>query len=212
MDVTPIAIREKQPRRVQARPTPFVVPKGPYLAVSPDAGPPVARTIAVSGGRLPASSAIQLIWAPLGKHSSAVSRTAYTDARGNFSTRFTIPGSPPGIYQIVANTNFYQYAAARYVVKSAAGLSVRITSAGKDEQVRVRGRQFIPHLKLLLIAYPLFSGGNSVLLGNAQADGKGSFTYSVVTPSLHTGEYFLRAWSADALAAQMAEAYFQVVI
>ena len=208
---TPAPVHQRRRHKVRPTPTPFVAPPGPYVRLSPSSGPPVGRSILIRAGNLPPSSAVQLVWSPTGRR-SAVTRTAYTDRKGNMSTDFSVPGSTPGIYQVMASVDGVAWAKARYTVTSDAALHVVVSSGAGGEMVRVSGKRFVSRLHLLLIVYPMFQGGPVLVLGRTQADRHGAFTFVQGSRQLIPGQYELRAWSTDALSAQMAEAFFQVII
>jgi len=105
-----------------------------------------------------------------------------------------------------------RYAEASYDVRSAAILHSQASSVGNGDIIRVRGTGFLPNLKVLLVAYPIDVSGKPIALGTTKCNARGSFTYSRTVPTLALGQYLVRAWSDDAMAAQMAESYFQVVI
>jgi hypothetical protein len=87
-----------------------------------------------------------------------------------------------------------------------------VTAVSKGEQVRLRGRHFLPHVKLLLLAYPMSVHGKPVVIGTVHSNAKGRFTYTRTLARLPLGQYAVRAWSQNAFAAQMAETFIQVVI
>lgn len=209
--VTAIPIRRVPTPTPRPRPTPFVMPKGPYLVLYPASGPPISQTIIVHGGNLPPASTLQLVWSPGGRL-SPIAITAYTDRRGTLSTRLAIPGTPPGRYEVIANVNGVRYASARFVVTSKASLAVQVLPAGNGETLQIRGRRFLPRLRLLLVAYAMSAAGHPVVLGAVQTNARGKFVFVSSGRSLAPGQYVLRAWSADALSAQMAEAFFQVLM
>jgi len=208
---TPLPVRRPVHHRPRPTPTPIVPAFQPYLLLFPSAGPPVSRRIFVRGGNLPQKETVQLIWSPNGR-TSPVSTTAYTDRKGRLAADFSLPGSPPGRYQIRLEINGVDYAAAWYSVTSAARLEIRVgTNAGGDEIV-VSGRRFLADLKLVLVAYPVSNPKGYTLLGWPITDGRGRFSYRYDARRLPAGQYVLRAYSTSAVAAQMAEAPFEVVI
>ena len=202
------------PRHVVQRPRPAAtaaVPlTGPYLLLSPRSGPPSSQTIMVRGGRLPPSVTMQLVWTAAGP-SSPISRQAYTDRHGTLSSALVIPGSPPGSYQVVADFDGVAYAAARYTVVSRAALAVHVAPGGTAGELAVSGTRFLPHLRLVLVAYHATGGDAVAVLGSVNTGGRGVFTLTT-HKQLAPGEYILRAWSTSALSAQMAETFFQVVL
>lgn len=205
------AVATARPHPVQPTPTRFVPPASPYIVLSSASGPPMQRVVVVSGGHLPPSTSIQLEWS-LGGKSSPISTTAQTGRGGGLRSTFTIPASPPGKYRVLATTNGTIWASTVYRVRSAATLSGSVSSVVHGERVTVAGKHFLPRVKLLLIAYPMSVRGKPVIIGTARSDGSGAFTYTRTIGKLPLGEYALRAWSQDALAAQMAETFIQVVI
>lgn len=210
VEVTPVAVKKTDTPKVHRRATPFIPPKGPYIALFPGSGPPLSRTILVRGGGLPRSAPIQLSWGP--RRSLGLTRTVYSDGKGNFSSPFSIPGSPPGIYQVAAQVNGLRYASASYKVTSAAVLAVRVSSRRKGEQVGVRGQRFLPELRLVLIAYPMFAGGKVQVLGSVKTAKNGAFKFVMVTRTLRPGQYLLEALSQSALSTQMSQTFFEVVV
>jgi hypothetical protein len=113
---------------------------------------------------------------------------------------------------VVASVNSVPYASARFLVTSKASLAVQVQPAGKGETLQVSGRRFLPHLRLLLVAYSMSANGHPIVLGAVQTDPRGRFAFVSSGRSFVPGQYVLRAWSADALSAQMAEAFFQVLV
>jgi hypothetical protein len=211
IEVTPVSVKRTNPPKSHRRPTPFIPPKGPYLALFPKSGPPLSRTILVRGGGLPRSAPIQLSWGPP-RRALGLTRTVYSNGKGNFSASFSIPGSPPGFYQITAQVNGVSYASSRYSVISAAVLSVRVSARRKGERVVVRGRRFLPKLRLVLIAYPMVAGGKVQVFGSLKTAKNGSFKFLMVTRKLQPGQYLLEALSQSALSTQMSQTFFQVVV
>lgn len=207
---TPILIRHRRRPRPRPTPTPFRPGLSPYLALFPNSGPPVSRTIVVHGGNLPKWQMIQLVWSPGGR-ASPLSTTSYTDKKGGLSTTFSVPGSPPGLYRVQAEIDGVTYAAAWYAVTSKANLSVSVLAAVGGDRIEVMGKRFIPDLSLLLVAFPTFRKGH-VVLGWARTDGRGAFRLEYAPRRLSPGQYVLRAYSTSAVAAQMAEVPFEVVI
>jgi hypothetical protein len=154
---------------------------------------------------------VQLGWSSNGK-SAPITTAAGTDRKGNLLTQFTVPASPPGTYQVLLTVGGVRYAAAPYAVSSAATLTARATGVAGGDRIRVRGANFMPRLKLLLIAYPIDIRGRPIVVGTVRCGSHGRFKYSRMLTKLSLGQYALRAWSTDAMSAQMAETYFQVVI
>ncbi len=209
VQVTPVATRRPEPT---ARPTatPFTPPKGtPYLVLQPDTGPPASSTITVRGGGLPPSAGVSLVWAAPGRD-VGVGTSASTTRHGRLSSRFTIPASTPGVYNVLAEVNGVPYASARYTVVSMASLSANVTGAPGHEYLVVHGNHFLPGLRLVLIAYPVGKGAKPVDVGTSRTNSAGKLSYSHLE-RLPSGQYILRAWSASALSSQMAETFFQVV-
>jgi hypothetical protein len=165
----------------------------------------------VRGGHLPPSAAVQLGWSRDGK-SAPITTPAGTDKHGNLLTQFVIPAAPPGTYYVVLLIGGARFASAPYVVRSRATLNVVVSSASGGDRLFIQGRRFLPHLKLLLVAYPIDTGGKAVVIGTTWCGRRGGFRYSRTVTGLALGQYVLRAWSNDALVAEMAETYFQVVI
>jgi hypothetical protein len=207
--IPPTPTPHLKPLRPKRRTTPTPVPRGPYLQLFPPAGPPVSRTVWVKGVHLLPRREVQLLWSP-GGHLSPVGTTAYTDRKGNLWSRFTIPGSPPGLYQIVADIDGVPQAGARYRVVSAAHLSVQVTSTGRGELLQVWGAKFIPGTPLVLIVYPVVRGHPPLLIGTVRSGLHGRFQVRQVNRKLVPGQYILRVWSSET--AQTAEMPFQVVV
>jgi hypothetical protein len=195
----------------QPTPTHFTPPAGPYIVLLPSVGPPASRQITVRGGHLPPSSAVQLSWSPDGRV-APITRSAGTDRAGNLVSQFTVPASPPGRYRIVATVNGVRYALAIYHMTSQALLSASAAPQRGAEVVRVKGRAFLPYEKLLLIAYPMSVRGKPIVVGRARCGRKGNFHFETTMSELAPGQYALRAYSQDALSAQMGETFFEVVI
>lgn len=191
--------------------TPFAVPPGPYIELIPSTGAPVSRRILVRGGHLPPSVGVQLGWSSDGK-SAPIATGAGTDKKGMLLTHFSVPASPPGRYYVLLTIGGVRYASAPYVVSSAAALSARAIGRAGSNRIIVRGTGFLPHLKVLLIAYPIDVKGRPLVVGTTRSGRYGRFKYVRSFARLALGQYLLRAWSDNALAAQMAETYFQVVI
>lgn len=157
------------------------------------------------------SVAVQLVWTPRSR-SSAVSTTAYTDRKGNLSSRFSIPASPAGSYHIEVDVNGVAYASTLYRVRSHAGMVVALAPGAGGETIKVRGKHFLPYLTLLLVAYPMFTGAKAILLGRTRSDSVGRVRFTTTISAFRAGQYDLRAWSSNGLAAQMADAFFEVVV
>jgi hypothetical protein len=187
----------------------FKPPPGPYVRLIPSAGPPISRNILVKGGHLPPSTEVDLLWLA-GGHVSPMSGIAYSDKRGSLTAHFDLPGSPPGTYFVAAEVNGVRYAAARYRVTSAAVLTANATPSTHGEMVQVTGQKLLPGLRFLLIAYPVFRGSKPVSLGTITTDKHGRFHFGRSVQGLGAGEYVVRAWSANSLSAQTAEAFFAV--
>lgn len=209
VQVTPLATRTPEPTP-HATATPFTAPKGrPYIILQPNAGPPASRIITVRAGGLPPSAGVSLVWAAPG-HYAGVGTSASTTRRGRLASRFTIPASPPGTYNVLAEVNGVPYASARYTVVSMASLTANVIGAPGHELLTVRGTHFLPTLRLVLIAYPVATGARPMDMGVARTNSSGKLSYSHLE-RLPSGQYILRAWSASALSSQMAETFFQVV-
>jgi hypothetical protein len=211
VNVTAVATPAR--KRIRPRPTPtsFARPKGAFIYLSPNVGPPISRTITVIGGNLPHTAALQLVWSP-GGHSSPIATSAYTGAHGGLTARFTVPASPPGSYGIVARVDGIAYARATYRVMSSAVLAVTMAPASDGEELQATGRHFLPRARILLAAYPLFKGKKPLTLGVVETSQVGALSFRTVTRRLVPGEYVLRAWSVSSLTMQLAETYFQVVL
>jgi hypothetical protein len=208
--VTPVSAPAASPT---PRPTAtrFAIPGGPYLQLLPASGPPRSSTVVVRGGHLPTHAQVQLEWAAAGSK-GPITTTTWANGRGRLVTRFSIPGSAPGRYRIIASVNGVQYATAQYTVVSDAALSVGVGPSRRGEVLSVRGHHFLSRARLLLIAYPLDVKARPIVVGRARASAAGTFRYRGVLRHLAPGQYALRAWSQNALSAQMAETFFQVVI
>lgn len=204
--VTSVALPHAHKHHTSKPPVAPVTGKGPHLFISPSHGQPLARTVHVRGQGLPHSAQIVLTWFQ-GNTASAVSTTAQSNKRGRLATSFSIPGSPPGTYRVVAEYGGIPYAAATYRVASSATLSV----SQPGPWLHIHGSRFVPHLRLVLIAYPL-AGHKPIVLGRARTNDRGTFSARAHATKLSTGEYVLRAWSSNQVSAQMAQAVFQVVI
>ena len=211
VEVTPVPTRATRHRRAKPRPTAFKIPQGAFLQLFPGAGLPTSRTIWVKGGHLPPKSAVQILWAP-GGHTSPFGTTTYTGGKGNLWTRFSIPGSPPGTYRVIAEVGGVPLAEARYRVISRAHLTVSVTSARDGELLQISGRKFIPRIPLILVIYPVEKPRKYIVIGSVRSGTNGHFQFSRSTRKLVPGQYILRAWSGDQLSAQMAEVPFQVVV
>lgn len=205
------AVPTAPPHHVRPTPTAFTPPGHPYIVLSSTAGPPVQRVVSVRGGHLPPSSTVQLVWS-LGRKTSSISTTTRAGPGGGFRSSFTIPASPPGTYRVLAMINGAIWAGANYRVESQATLSGHVASASGGERVQIRGKHFLPRVKLLLVAYPLSAKAKPVVIGTVKTNGDGAFIYTRTLADLPLGQYAVRAWSQDAFAAQMAETFIQVVI
>jgi hypothetical protein len=209
VQITPVPTRAPKPT---PRPTatPFRPPKDtPYLALNPAAGPPASRTITVRGGGLPPSAGVSLVWAAPGQN-AGVDTSAATGRHGRLWTRFTIPASPPGVYDVLAEVNGTTYASAHYTVVSMATLAANVTGGSRQQRLSVYGNHFLPGLRLALIAYPVGKGAKPVDIGTSRTSSSGKLSYSHPV-RLPTGQYILRAWSTSGLSSQMAETFFQVI-
>lgn len=209
VQITPVSTRVP---KATPRPTttPFRAPRGmPYLILEPNAGPPASRTITVRGRGLPSSTAMSLVWAAPGRD-VGVATSATTSRSGGLSTHFTIPASPPGAYNVLAEVNGIPYASAHYTVVSTASLTATVTGSPGNVYLSVHGNHFLPRLRLVLIAYPVGKGARALYLGVCRTSSSGKLSYAHLE-RLTSGQYILRAWSASALSSQMAETFFQVV-
>jgi hypothetical protein len=154
---------------------------------------------------------VQLGWSSDGK-SAPITTGAGTDKQGRLLTQFSVPASAPGTYHVLLTVGGVRYASAEYVVRSAAALSARAVGRTGGDRIIVRGTGFLPHRKLLLVAYPIDVKGKPLVVGTTRSGAYGGFRYVRSLGKLPLGQYALRAWSDDALSAQMAETFFQVVI
>ncbi|MDQ2742965.1 MAG: hypothetical protein M3Z66_11815 [Chloroflexota bacterium] len=199
------------PPRPTPRPTatPFVIPAGPYLELVPNSGPPISRTILVRGGGLPHSALVDLEWTISG-HSAGVGTAVTTSIHGKLGTRFRIPGAPPGRYKVMVLVGGVPYATAWYTVRSAATLTAEVAGDPGRQAIVIRGRGFVPRLRLLLIAYPLERGSVPRVLAETRADTRGRIDLIRTGRNLRPGEYLIRAWSESAISSQMAQTILQV--
>lgn len=213
-EVNVTAVPTARPHHVKPTPTRFVPPQSAYIALSSASGPPAQRLVVVRGGHLPPSRTVSLQWS-LGSKSpstSPISTTTRTGPHGELRSRFTVPASPPGKYSIVAAIDGEIVATAAYRVESKATLSGHVSPAPQGETVHIRGRHFLPRVKLLLVIYPMSVHRKPVILGRVRSNSQGRFAYTRTVRKLSLGQYAVRAWSQDALATQMAETFIQVVI
>ncbi len=208
--MTPVVVRARRATPTP-RPTRFVPPAGPFITLQPDSGPPADETITVIGGHFPANSSVEILWSPSGKL-APLSTTGFTDRHGGLRTTLSVPASATGDYRVVARVTGVLAVFAVYHVVSRATLEVSILAGKGDGTLAIVGKKFIPKFHLTLIAYPAAGGRAPIVLGNARANARGAFSFSVPTDSLHPGQYILRAWSASSLAAQMAQTFFEVVV
>jgi hypothetical protein len=104
------------------------------------------------------------------------------------------------------------YAAAGYRVVSAAALTVAVARDSGGEQLAVDGRHFLPHLRLLLISYGMTGKQKPIVVGSVRSDAKGRFSLTKTIKALAPGQYVLRAAALDSYAAQVADAFYQVVM
>jgi len=190
-------------------PTPFRRPSGAYLIAAPSSGPPASRTVTVVGGNLPISITVDLVWSPTNTGGS-VSAGSSTDKHGNLSSHFTIPAAQPGYYRITAYNAGTLLAAAPYRVISRASVAVNAQPTGSGDRLRVRGRRFLAHTHLVLVAYPLFHGQKALVLGKVSTNRHGAFASRYQTRKLAPGAYELRAYSSESEVAQTVSTYFQV--
>lgn len=209
VQVTPVPTRP--PRATpRARPTPFRPPRGrPYIVLEPNTGPPASQTITVRGGGLPASASVALVWTTSGR-GAGVGTTTGTTRRGALAARFTIPASPPGFYDVIAEVNGVPLASARYTVASTANLVATMQGAPGHETLAIHGVHFLPRLHIVLIAYAAGNRMRAIYIGGAETTSSGKLSYAR-REQLPPGQYILRAWSASAMSSQMAETVFQVV-
>jgi hypothetical protein len=135
----------------------------------------------------------------------------YTNRTGEFLSRFRVPGSQPGIYQIAARIQGVSYASARYTVASMAVLSVSVSSSPGVDTFTISGRRFVSHEKLVLLAFPVAGGNEPISIGNVRCGRHGRFTYVRAVASLPPGQYVLRALSTDTGSLQMADTFFSVI-
>jgi hypothetical protein len=209
--VTPIAPRKHAHPKPTPRPTRFVVPHGPYLVLHPNSGPPVDRTIVVTGGNFPHNSPVSILWALSGRR-TPLSTTGYSDGHGVLRVSLSIPASAPGLYRVEAEVQSVPYARANYRIVSAAALAASIIPAAGGGTLSIIGKKFVPGFRLVLIAYSTVSGRKPVVLGNVQVNSRGRFTFSGRLDRLEPGQYVLRAWSNSSVAAEMAQTFFEVVV
>ena len=211
VDVTAIPSPTPSRPRPTAVPTPFVAPPGPYVVIVPSTGPPVTTSVLVLGGHLPPSSAVDLVWQVSGK-STPLGTVVNSDRAGKLRTRFTIPASPPGVYRLEADIVGVVYAATKYRVVTHAAVTASVEPEGTGQRVQVVGRGFPPHLRVLLVAYPMFRKAKAVALGTAYATAGGRVQFGAGPLHLVTGEYSLHVWTAQGLTTDLAQTYFQVVL
>lgn len=102
-------------------------------------------------------------------------------------------------------------ASASYRVTSYANMTVAIVGSSQGESIQIQGRRFLGNLHVILIAYPLSTHARTVILGSVTTNGRGSFRLQRVTRKLVPGQYVVRAFSTDAVSAQMAEQFLEVV-
>jgi hypothetical protein len=209
--VSTVPTRLKPRDAAHPRPTLFVAPKGPYLRLIPNTGPPQSQAIEVRGAHLPKAVQIDLVWAP-GRHASALVTTAQTDGRGSLTAYFTVPATRPGFYRIEARLGKARIAWTRYHVVVRALMSASVTPTATGERLRVTGRHFMPGARLLLALYPMISGARPTTLGVVRSSDSGGMSFEKVARKLVPGEYVLRAWSLDFVTVDLADAYFQVVV
>lgn len=141
-----------------------------------------------------------------------MSTTAYTGPHGGLTAQFTVPGSPLGTYHVVALIGGVPYASARYRVVSAATLTASVSSGVSHDRLTVSGRRFLPHLRLLLISYAMTGHQKPLVVGRVQTNARGSFAVTKSIHALPAGQYVLRAAALDSYAAQVADAFFQIVM
>jgi len=209
VNVTPGTQTASTPRPSPV-PTRFVPPAGPYIHLSRQAGPPRQRTLTVTGGHLPTSAEVSLQW--MAGNRSPLTTIAWTNSAGRLATQFTVPASPPGSYRIVAVINGTTYASAPYHIESLAALAVTVAPSGNGDLIRVRGDGFVSGARLMLITYPLGARLRPFLLAQVTSGTTGDFAVARLVRRLPLGQYVLRAYTEGGLTAQMAEAYFEVVI
>ena len=167
--------------------------------------------IGVMGGNLPHSVAVDLLWSPHGRV-SPLSTTGYTDRRGDLTQAMLIPASPPGSYRVVAVVGGVPYATARYRVVSRASMSAAVSLDRSGEHLAVRGRRFLPHLRLMLVAYAMFTGPKARRIGVVWADSRGRFSLTRSVRGFAPGQYVLSAWAMSALSSQVADTFFEVTM
>ncbi len=210
VDVTPRPTPRPKPARPRPTPTSFVAPSGPYLRLSPSSGPPVNETIRVRGGNFPSNATVTLTWI-YGPRASSLSTTARAGGNGRLAASFQIPATPPGKYRLSASVAGVPYATALYFVKSTARLTASIVPNSGGDGVTVRGAGFVPRVKLLLVAYSVFTKRKPITIGTIQASARGAFVFHTTTRTLVPGEYALRAWTVDSLVAEVGSTFFLVV-
>jgi hypothetical protein len=113
---------------------------------------------------------------------------------------------------VVAVIGGVPYAAAQYRVVSAATITVTAAPGIADDRLRVSGRHFLPHLRLLLISYAMSGKQKPVVVGPVRTNARGSFSATKIVKALPAGQYVLRAAALDSYAAQVADAFFQIVM
>ncbi|HEX6506763.1 MAG TPA: hypothetical protein VF221_03945, partial [Chloroflexota bacterium] len=209
--VTAIPARKHHRALPTPRPTRFVVPKSAYIRLEPTSGPPLDRTVTVVGGNLPHEVAVDVVWSPNGRV-TPLATTGYTDAHGALRATLSIPASAPGTYRVVATVQGVRYAVTTYRIASAATLTASVVGASDSQKIVIVGKKFIPRYSLTLIAYSTVGGRKPIVLGTVQANDRGRFTFTDSTTRLDPGQYLLRAWSLSAVAAQMAQTFFEVVV
>jgi hypothetical protein len=209
--VTPIVVRKRHRPKPTPQPTRFVVPAGPYIVLHPNSGPPVDRTIVVTGGHFPHSVAISILWS-LSGHLTPLSTTGYSDGHGALRATLSIPASAPGLYRVQAQVNGVPYARAGYHIVSLASLATSVTSSSSGGTLTVVGKKFVPGFQLTLIAYSTVGGRTPIVLGTVQVNSRGRFAFAWPMDQLQPGQYILRAWSASSVAAEMAQTFFEVVV
>lgn len=211
VDVTPMLTPARKPATPRPVATHFKPPPGPYLLLTPSSGPPISRTIYLRGGNLPKVTQVTVAWGAA-RRSSPLTTTIWTGPHGVFTSSFVVPGAAPGAYVLRVEINGVTVASATYTVISRATLAAAATPNTAGDRVAVSGRHFVPRTRLLLVAYPLLHPKKAVILGRPRTDNRGALTFAVSTARLAPGQYVLRAYTVSAIAAQMAETYFQVVV
>jgi hypothetical protein len=209
--VTPVVRHAHQRPTATAQPTRFVAPRGPYIVLKPDSGPPVDRTISVVGEHFPRDVAVTILWGLTGRL-TPLSTTGYSDGHGGMRTSLSVPASAPGMYRVLAEVQGVPLARATYNIVSLASLATSVAPTAGGGTLSISGKRFVPGFQLTLIAYSTVGGRKPIVLGNVQVNSRGRFSFTRPVDDLEPGQYVLRAWSASSVAAEMAQTFFEVVV